>query len=104
MKARLSSAADWLHNPQTEVRAKRMATQITQTQPAGVKADERREVISYDPATGEEIGRVPLRTGEDVARAVGRARAAQKGWGALGFGERARVVMRARALVLEELE
>jgi succinate-semialdehyde dehydrogenase/glutarate-semialdehyde dehydrogenase len=71
---------------------------------ARAEAPSAREVISYDPATGEEIGRVPLRTGEDVARAVGRARAAQKGWGALGFGERARVVMRARALVLEEME
>src|SRR5438270_6147452 len=76
-----------------------MATQITQTQTADA-----REVVSYDPATGEEIGRVPLRSSEDVAQAVARAREAQKSWGAHTFRERAGVVMRARALVLEELD
>src|SRR2546423_5546704 len=77
-----------------------MATQITQTQ----TDDAAREVVSYDPATGEEIGRVPLCSSEDVARAVARAREAQKSWGAHTFRERAGVVMRARALVLEELD
>src|SRR5438270_10279524 len=76
-----------------------MATQITQTQTANA-----REVVSYDPATGEEIGRVPLRSSEDVAQAVVRARAAQKSWAAHSFRERAGVVMRARSLVLEELD
>src|SRR5438270_4198128 len=76
-----------------------MATQITQTQTADA-----REVVSYDPATGEEIGRVPLRSSEDVAQAVARAREAQKSWGAHTFRERAGVVMRARSLVLEELD
>src|ERR1044071_5851227 len=79
-----------------------MATQITQT--ADAPAETIREVISYDPATGEEVGRVPLRSAEDVEAAVARARAAQKSWGGLSFKERARVVMRARALVLEEMD
>ncbi|HLM54847.1 MAG TPA: aldehyde dehydrogenase family protein [Pyrinomonadaceae bacterium] len=73
-----------------------MATQVSE-----VKA---REVVSYDPSTGEEVGRAPLGTAEDVARALARARAAQKGWAALSFGERARVIMKARALVLEEMD
>jgi succinate-semialdehyde dehydrogenase/glutarate-semialdehyde dehydrogenase len=83
-----------------------MASQIQQAgaSEARAEASHAREVVSYDPATGEEIGRVPLGSEQDVARAVERARAAQKGWGALGFRERAGVVMRARALVLEELE
>jgi len=34
------------------------------------------ELISINPATGEEIGRAPLTMPEDVARAVGRARSA----------------------------
>ena len=79
-----------------------MATQITQT--ADAPAETVREVISYDPATGEEVGRVPLRSAEEVGAAVARARAAQKAWGRLPFKERARVVMRARALVLEEMD
>src|ERR1051325_5725724 len=65
-----------------------MATQITQTETAAATAnDVRREVISYDPQTGEEGGRAPLESG-----------------GSLSFRERAAVVMRARAVVLEELE
>src|SRR5947208_572251 len=83
-------------------RGRMMASQIHQAEPAD--ASPAREVVSYDPATGEEVGRVPLRGAEDVARAVARAREAQKVWGALSFRERAGVVMRARAIVLEELD
>ncbi|MDT5294917.1 MAG: hypothetical protein QOJ76_1797 [Acidobacteriota bacterium] len=81
-----------------------MATQITQAQTSATQTEPTREVVSFDPATGEEVGRVPLRSAEEVAQAVGRARAAQKAWGALTFRARAGVVMRARSLVLEEME
>ena len=47
---------------------------------------------------------MPLRTAGEVAEAIARARAAQKGWAALPFRDRAAVVMRARALVLEGLD
>ncbi|HEX3558951.1 MAG TPA: aldehyde dehydrogenase family protein [Pyrinomonadaceae bacterium] len=80
-----------------------MATQITRAETAATP-EATREVVSYDPATGEEIGRVPLLGAEEVEKALARARAAQKGWGALSFRERARVVMRARAFVLEEMD
>ncbi|MDT5262485.1 MAG: hypothetical protein QOC61_1489 [Acidobacteriota bacterium] len=81
-----------------------MATQITQTQTQTPHVESAREVISYNPATSEEVGRVPLRSPEEVEQAVARARAAQKGWGALSFRERASVVMRARSFVLEALD
>jgi acyl-CoA reductase-like NAD-dependent aldehyde dehydrogenase len=81
-----------------------MATHISQTQTATAQPEARREVISYDPATGEEVGRVPLGTAEDVAGAVARARAAQRRWAELSFRERGGVVLRARALVLEEMD
>lgn len=83
-----------------------MASQIQQAESGEARAESpaAREVVSYDPATGAEIGRVPLGSKEDVARALTRARAAQKAWGALSFRERARLVMRARAIVLEEME
>ncbi|MCA1635543.1 MAG: aldehyde dehydrogenase family protein [Acidobacteria bacterium] len=81
-----------------------MATHISRTQTTTPAAEAAREVVSYDPATGEVVGRAPLGSAEDVARAVGRARAAQKRWGALSFRERGAVMMRARAVVLEELE
>jgi acyl-CoA reductase-like NAD-dependent aldehyde dehydrogenase len=81
-----------------------MATQITQTQTAATQTEAAREIVSYDPATGEEVGRAPLGSAEDVAGAVARARAAQKGWAALRFRDRAAVVMRARALLLEGMD
>jgi succinate-semialdehyde dehydrogenase/glutarate-semialdehyde dehydrogenase len=62
------------------------------------------EIISRAPATGEEIGRVPLTLPEEVARAVDRARAAQLAWAARSFHERGRVIMQARKLILKELE
>src|SRR6267142_2844647 len=63
-----------------------------------------REIISYDPATGEEIGRAALNGGAEVRSALARARAAQPAWGAISFRERARVILRARKIVLAELD
>src|SRR5882672_3170331 len=62
------------------------------------------EIICHDPATGEEIGRAPLVMPEEVARAVGRARAAQTAWAARPYSERGRVIMDARKIILKELE
>ena len=61
------------------------------------------ELISYDPATGEEIGRAPLVIPEDVARAVGRAREAQTDWANSSFRRRCQIVMEARKIILGEL-
>ena len=63
-----------------------------------------REVISYDPATGEELGRAPLCSPEEVEQAVRRARAAQPAWATLSFRRRARVILKAREVLLSELE
>jgi succinate-semialdehyde dehydrogenase/glutarate-semialdehyde dehydrogenase len=72
----------------------------TQTLPAESK--KANEIISYDPATGEEIGRAPLASPEDVKEAVRRARAAQPVWASLSFRDRGRVILRARRLMLAE--
>jgi acyl-CoA reductase-like NAD-dependent aldehyde dehydrogenase len=61
-----------------------------------------REIVSYDPATGEEIGRTPLVSAEEVRAAVSRAREAQPAWAKLSFRQRARIVLRARQLMLDE--
>ena len=81
-----------------------MATQITQTQTDVLPTSSTREVVSFDPSTGAEVGRVPLGSAEEVAGAVARARASQKAWAAHTFRERGSVVMRARAIILEELD
>jgi acyl-CoA reductase-like NAD-dependent aldehyde dehydrogenase len=71
-----------------------------QTLPA--QAEKQREVISYDPGTGQEIGRAPLCSSAEVKAAVERARAAQPAWARLSFRERRRVILRARAFLLDE--
>jgi len=66
------------------------------------RAKQSAEIVSYDPATGEEIGRAPLTPPEEVRRAVAAARQAQPAWAKLSFRERARVILRARQLMLNE--
>jgi acyl-CoA reductase-like NAD-dependent aldehyde dehydrogenase len=63
-----------------------------------------REIIVHDPSTGEEIGRAPLMDADDVADAVSRARSAQPGWAKLSYRQRARFILRAREIVLHQLE
>src|ERR1700704_213785 len=62
------------------------------------------ELVSRNPATGEEIGRAPLTMPEDVARAVGRAREAQRAWSEQSFNQRGRLIMKARKIILQEME
>ena len=61
-------------------------------------------IISYDPSAGEEIGRAPLMNAGDVAAAVSRARAAQHAWAALTYRQRAPFILRAREIVLDQIE
>ncbi|MDT7541719.1 MAG: hypothetical protein QOE33_1623 [Acidobacteriota bacterium] len=67
-------------------------------------ADGREMIASYDPATNEVIGRVAVCTVEEVRAAVARARAAQKDWSKLSYQDRGRVVLRAREIVLAEID
>ncbi|MFN2516826.1 MAG: aldehyde dehydrogenase family protein [Pyrinomonadaceae bacterium] len=71
-----------------------------QTLPA--PAERTKEIISYDPATGDEIGRAPLSSPDEVRQAVIRARRAQAAWGRLSFKDRGRVILKARQLMLAE--
>ncbi|MGH9970169.1 MAG: aldehyde dehydrogenase family protein [Pyrinomonadaceae bacterium] len=74
-----------------------MSIQILQT-------EQTNEIISYDPATGQEIGRAPLVAFEEVRQAVQRARAAQPAWADLSFSERGRVILKARELMLDRID
>jgi acyl-CoA reductase-like NAD-dependent aldehyde dehydrogenase len=62
------------------------------------------EIVSYNPATGEEIGRVPAASAADVETAVEKSRAAFLRWRETSFKERARIVMKAREVILAEME
>ncbi len=62
----------------------------------------RREIVSRNPATLEEIGRAPVFSGEDVARAAAKAGAAQPAWAALSFKERAGFILRAKEILVAQ--
>src|SRR4051812_42149130 len=62
------------------------------------------ELIVFNPATTQEIGRAPLTMPEEVARAVGRAREAQASWAARSFQERGSIIMEARKIILNQLD
>jgi len=57
-----------------------------------------------DPATGEVIGSVAKLDVAAVADAVARARAAQPGWAALGFGGRGEVLRRCRRWMMRHAD
>lgn len=62
------------------------------------------EIVSVNPATGEEIGRVPVPSADEVKAAVTRGREAFQSWRRTSFDERKRLVMRAREVILAETE
>ncbi len=62
------------------------------------------EVVSYNPATGVEVGRVPNESAESVSSAVELARAAFSEWKNTSFAERAQFVMRARQAILDDTD
>ena len=57
-------------------------------------------LVSRNPATGEDLARVPLSVTADVERAVAAARAAQPGWAATPVPARARALMDLRQVLV----
>ncbi len=62
------------------------------------------EIISYNPATGAEIGRVLNNSREQANEAIEKARRAFVDWRETSFAGRARFVMKAREVILAELD
>ena len=67
-------------------------------------SNEQEEIISYNPATNAEIGRVRNTSVDDVKIAVEKSRVAFQTWRGTSFGERKKFVMRAREIILDELD
>jgi succinate-semialdehyde dehydrogenase/glutarate-semialdehyde dehydrogenase len=74
----------------------------TQTIPTQI--DQIREIVSHDPGTGAELGRVPLSSPEEVVQAARRAGAAQPAWASRSFKERSRVILKAREIMLGQID
>ena len=62
------------------------------------------ELTSYNPATGEELGRVGITSPAEVEESVELARNAFQSWKQTSFAERSALVMRAREIILAEMD
>ncbi len=62
------------------------------------------EITSYNPATGDEVGRVPVVSVDEVKAAVERARTAFQSWKKTSFKERAAYIMKAREVILSQVD
>ncbi|MGR6965189.1 aldehyde dehydrogenase family protein [Geodermatophilus sp. URMC 61] len=61
-------------------------------------------VVTVDPATGRRLAEYPTFSDADVDAALDAAAAAQAGWAALPFADRAAVLRRAAALLREDVD
>jgi len=62
------------------------------------------EIVSNDPATGKEVGRAPQTSADEVRLAVTASRSAFASWRNSPFAERRRLIMKAREVILSQLD
>ncbi|MGH9818690.1 MAG: aldehyde dehydrogenase family protein [Pyrinomonadaceae bacterium] len=62
------------------------------------------EIISFDPATGAEVGRVRQTSASEVAAAVNRSREVFHRWKTSSFDDRKALIMKAREVILAEMD
>ncbi|MGX6605747.1 aldehyde dehydrogenase family protein [Micromonosporaceae bacterium Da 78-11] len=77
---------------------------MTATRVPGLPVIEDGVLISTNPATGEEAGRVPVADEQAVAATVARARTAAAWWLGLGFDGRRTRLLRWRSLITQRVE
>ncbi|WP_434741471.1 aldehyde dehydrogenase family protein [Micromonospora sp. SH-82] len=77
---------------------------MTAVQVPGVPRVDDGRLVSTNPATGVEAGRVPVATPADVERAVETARSAGQWWAGLGFAGRRARLLRWRTLLARRIE
>lgn len=63
-----------------------------------------RDLISYDPTTGNEVGRVKITTPDGVREAVERSREVFHKWKTTSFAERKRLIMQTREVILADID
>lgn len=61
-------------------------------------------IESFNPATGDKIGEVPVFTKKQAEDAVERARAAAPKWAALSYKERAKYILRFREVLVDRAD
>jgi succinate-semialdehyde dehydrogenase / glutarate-semialdehyde dehydrogenase len=76
---------------------------MTATHTPGLPTVEDGLLVSTNPATGEEVARVPIAGPEDVAAAVDRARTAAAWWAGLGFAGRRTRLLQFRSVLANRM-
>jgi succinate-semialdehyde dehydrogenase/glutarate-semialdehyde dehydrogenase len=76
---------------------------MTATHTPGLPTVEDGLLVSTNPATGEEVARVPIAGPEDVAAAVDRARTAAAWWTGLGFAGRRTRLLQFRSVLASRM-
>jgi acyl-CoA reductase-like NAD-dependent aldehyde dehydrogenase len=71
---------------------------------SAVIQDREGEVVSFNPATGVEVGRAKQIAPEEVAATVARSREVFHKWKGTSFSERRLLVMKAREVILAEMD
>jgi acyl-CoA reductase-like NAD-dependent aldehyde dehydrogenase len=61
-------------------------------------------IVSFNPATGEPLGEVPVLAASEVRAAVERGRAAQQSWGQVPPQERGRRILALRKAIVARAE
>ena len=74
------------------------------TQTSLPQAETEPHIISRNPATGEQLGIVPILSDVDIELLLRQSRTAQRLWATSLFKDRSRIIMKARELILGELE
>jgi acyl-CoA reductase-like NAD-dependent aldehyde dehydrogenase len=77
---------------------------MTATRTPGVPLIEDGTLISTNPATGDEVGRFPVASPDDVRAAVERARVASAWWADLGFAGRRGRLLRWASLLANRIQ
>jgi succinate-semialdehyde dehydrogenase / glutarate-semialdehyde dehydrogenase len=76
---------------------------MTATRTPGVPVVEDGALVSTNPATGDEAGRFPIASADDVTAAVTRAQEAAAWWGRLDFASRRQRLLRYRSVLATRL-
>src|SRR3954469_1413876 len=77
---------------------------MTATRTPGVPVVEDGMLVSTNPATGNEVGRFPVASTDDVTAAVARARQASSWWAELGYAGRRQRLLRYRSVLTNRLD
>ena len=67
-------------------------------------AQETNEIISINPATNKEVGRVKIFSEQEVFDAVTKSRKVSEIWQKTTFAKRRKIIMSAREVILSEMD